>query len=96
MSLLEVIGHFYGSYKMGGFGNEWTIYLTIIPFINVICWFGFWMMRKATIILFFVNICFTMWVHYCIGIPIIEFYSLLYILIAVVILRDLHKMDKFI
>ena len=96
ISLLELAGTLFFSYKSGGFENEWTIYLKIIPIISIICWIGFWTMRKAAIILFIICICFAMWVHYQIGVSIIDFYTVLYIVIAIVILGQLHKMDKFI
>lgn len=96
ISLLELAGGLFGSYKLGGFENEWTNYLKIIPIISIICWIGFWTMRKATIILFILNICFTIWVHYHIGVSIFDFYTVLYMVIAIVILGQLHKMDKFI
>jgi hypothetical protein len=96
ISLLEIMGSLYALHKIGRVENEWSIYLLIIPIINIVCWIGFWAMRKATIILFTINICFTIWVHYHIGVSVFDFYTILYIVIAIVLLGQLHKMDKFL
>ena len=93
ISILEIAGHFYATHIEGtNFDNQWTIYLKIIPFVNIVCWLGFWIMRKATLILYSINILFSMWVQYSIDMSPFDFYIGIYIIMAIVMGTQLSKM----
>jgi hypothetical protein len=98
INLLEIIALFNLS-QINPLGeNRWTICLKIIPAINVLCWIGFWTMRKATLILYTLNLFFLVWVHFHIAgfSAFFDFYTFVYFLIGVIMLGQLHKMDEFV
>lgn len=96
-SLFEIFAGVYTRViNSDNYENEWTIYLMIIPFINLVCWVGFLTLRKATLILYCLNYMFLLWVHFHIGVPIIDFYTLMYFVAAVIMLGQLHRMTRFI
>ncbi len=97
ISLLEMAGNFYATQIQGtGMENGWTIYLKTICFIDIICWVGFWTMRKLTLGLFILNLFFRMWAQYELGVSPFDFYISIYIIIAIIIGTQLHKMTKYI
>ena len=97
LSLFEIAGNFYSTHIIGdGFENKWTIYLKVIPFVNIVCWIGFWKLRRATLILYILNISFSLWVVNHIGGALFDFYSCVYILIAIIMVIQLKNMTRFI
>ena len=97
ISLLQIAGTFYATqFKSDGYENQWTIFLKVIPFVNILCAAGFWFLRRSAYFLFLVNLVFTFWVDYRIMGSFIDFGNIMYVTIAFVMLGELHAMKKFI
>jgi hypothetical protein len=97
VSLLQIGGSFYVTQvREGGYENEWTIFLKIIPFINIICVTGFWFLKYAAYFLFVMNLVFTCWVDYRLSGSFIDLMTIIYAAIAFVMVGQLHAMKRFI